>query len=192
MSGYVPHIKMKTVFESDTVEVELLPMTKKQMMLLGSQETRKDEVTGKSVPVDMVAAAQIADDILAANVVSIHGLKDADGNAIAKETVLETAYFIELAGEIFEHLSNPGLSLDALKANLTPDALVVITVPNAYSLKGFLRAFVGYELIHPDHTLHHSRRTVDALLARHGFAADHAFSFVNGGSGPTFTSVRSR
>ena len=121
MSGYVPHIKMKTVFESDTVEVELLPMTKKQMMLLGSQETRKDEVTGKSVPVDMVAAAQIADDILAANVVSIHGLKDADGNAIDKDVVLETAYFIELAGEVFEHLtSSAEMTKDEVKKSDAP------------------------------------------------------------------------
>ena len=45
-----------------------------------------------------------------------------------------------MVGEILEHLSNPGLALDALRSITSPGAIVVATVPNAYSLKGFLRA----------------------------------------------------
>ncbi len=75
---------------------------------------------------------------------------------IEKPADYPKAHFdIVVAGEIFEHLSNPGRALEALRASVSPNAKLVITVPNAYSLKGFLRAIVGHELIHPDHVLHH-------------------------------------
>jgi SAM-dependent methyltransferase len=90
---------------------------------------------------------------------------------------------VVIAGEIFEHLSNPGRALDALKKNLSPGTTLVVSVPNAYSLKGFCRAFAGHEWIHPDHTLHHSPRTLYALLSRHGFSIDSTFSVINGGTG---------
>lgn len=86
-----------------------------------------------------------------------------------------------VVGEILEHLSNPGLALDALRSITSPGAIVVATVPNAYSLKGFLRAITGHEFIHPDHTLHHSQGTLKELLSRHGFEIEQSFSFVNGG-----------
>ena len=90
---------------------------------------------------------------------------------------------IVIAGEILEHLSNPGRALDALNEILSPGTTVVVTVPNAYSFKGFCRAFAGHEWIHPDHTLHHSPRTLDALLSRHGFSIDSTFCVINGGTG---------
>lgn len=90
---------------------------------------------------------------------------------------------VVVAGETFEHLSNPGRALEALRASVSPNAKLVITVPNAYSLKGFLRAVVGHELIHPDHVLHHSLRTLASLLSRHGFEVVETFGYVQGGTG---------
>jgi 2-polyprenyl-3-methyl-5-hydroxy-6-metoxy-1,4-benzoquinol methylase len=87
-----------------------------------------------------------------------------------------------IAGEIFEHLSNPGKAVECLSAIAKPTTKLIITVPNAYSLKGFIRALARHELIHGDHTLHHSPHTLKSLLTRHGFAVDSYFGFVNGGT----------
>jgi len=84
---------------------------------------------------------------------------------------------------IFEHLSNPGKALDCIRSTIKSSSVLVITVPNAYSIKGFLRAVIKHELIHPDHTLHHSPHTLKTLLERHGFSVNTYFSYVNGGSG---------
>lgn len=88
-----------------------------------------------------------------------------------------------VAGEILEHLSNPGKAIESIRAVVKPFTKLLITVPNAYSFKGFSRALLKHELIHPDHTLHHSPYTLKALLERHGFSGDDYFSFVNGGTG---------
>jgi 2-polyprenyl-3-methyl-5-hydroxy-6-metoxy-1,4-benzoquinol methylase len=93
-------------------------------------------------------------------------------------------YDLVIAGEILEHLSNPGRALDAARTRLSPCGEVVITAPNANSLKVFLRAVMGYELIHPDHVLHHSLRTLTALAERHNFKVISVFSFVNEGKSP--------
>jgi 2-polyprenyl-3-methyl-5-hydroxy-6-metoxy-1,4-benzoquinol methylase len=90
---------------------------------------------------------------------------------------------IVVAGEILEHLSNPGKALESINQVLTNSQLLVITVPNAYSFKGFCRAVFGYEFIHEDHVLHHSPYTLKSLLARYGFKIEQSFSFVNGGTG---------
>jgi 2-polyprenyl-3-methyl-5-hydroxy-6-metoxy-1,4-benzoquinol methylase len=69
------------------------------------------------------------------------------------------SFDIVLAGEIFEHLSNPGKALECLRGIMNPGTQLIITVPNTYSFKGFCRATLKHELIHPDHTLHHKSIT---------------------------------
>ncbi|MBW4524952.1 MAG: class I SAM-dependent methyltransferase [Phormidium tanganyikae FI6-MK23] len=93
-----------------------------------------------------------------------------------------------VAGEIFEHLSSPGLALNCLRQIMRPQSQLVISVPNSYSLKGFLRAASGHEFIHPDHTLHHSPHTLKILLSRYGFEVKRYFSYINGGTG-VFASI---
>lgn len=105
------------------------------------------------------------------------------GNIENVEEYPQEEFDVVIAGEILEHLSNPGRALDSLRQIMSPSTKLVITVPNAYSFKGFCRALLKYELIHPDHTLHHSPYTLKALLERHKFHVDSYFSFVNGGTG---------
>lgn len=105
------------------------------------------------------------------------------GNIETPDDYPEDHFDIILAGEIMEHLSNPGKALDAIRKNMQSETRLIVTVPNAYSLKGFMRAIMGHELIHPDHTLHHSPYTLKSLLERHGFVIESQFSYVNGGKG---------
>jgi SAM-dependent methyltransferase len=89
---------------------------------------------------------------------------------------------IIVAGEILEHLDNPGKALDCLHSISKPHTQLIITVPNAYSLKSFLRVLNKYELIHPDHTLFHSPHTLKVLLDRHGFQVTQYFGSLGGGT----------
>lgn len=115
---------------------------------------------------------------------SKHGIKNIKyGNIEEAEHYPQGEFDYIVAGEILEHLSNPGNALDAIRRNTKNNTKLIITVPNAYSFKGFVRAVGKHELIHPDHILHHSPYTLKALLERHGFSVESYFSFVNGGQG---------
>lgn len=105
------------------------------------------------------------------------------GNIEKLEDYPQGPFDYVIAGEIFEHLYNPGLALTAAHRHMAGKGEIVITVPNAYSFKGFCRAALGYEWIHPDHVLHHSASTLTTLLQRHGFEPVQWISYVNGGSG---------
>lgn len=105
------------------------------------------------------------------------------GNIENYEDYPQKEFDLIIAGEILEHLSNPGKALDCLRKVTKANTRLIITVPNAYSFKGFLRAMAKHEFIHPDHTLHHSLYTLKSLLNRHGFVIESCFSFVNGGTG---------
>lgn len=113
-----------------------------------------------------------------------HGISNIKhGNIENLQDYPQDDFEIIIAGEIFEHLSNPGKALDSIRYSMKSSATLVITVPNAYSVKGFLRSLFKHELIHPDHTLHHSPNTLKTLIERHGFFVKKYFSYVNGGTG---------
>jgi 2-polyprenyl-3-methyl-5-hydroxy-6-metoxy-1,4-benzoquinol methylase len=74
-----------------------------------------------------------------------------------------------VAGEIVEHLPNPGRSLSEMHRFLQPDGRIIITVPNAFSIKVMLRVLSSVELVHPDHLYYFSQRTIGRLLQISGF-----------------------
>lgn len=88
-----------------------------------------------------------------------------------------------IAGEIIEHLSNPGRFLDGLHAVVAPNGKVVLTTVNAYCGFRFaisaLRGRGGtVEPVHPDHVAYYSRSTLSLLLKRHGLAIEQ-FGFYD-------------
>lgn len=90
------------------------------------------------------------------------------------------SFNLVVAGELLEHLSNPGLCLRRLRLLIDRDGILVITVPNAFSLKTFLRVGCGVELVHPDHVSYYSIVTIKKLLSRYGFyVTSHAFYVSN-------------
>ena len=113
-----------------------------------------------------------------------HGIRNIKhGNIERPEDYPPGPFDFVVAGEIFEHLNNPGMALMAVNRCMAGSGTLIITVPNAYSLKGFCRATCGYEWIHPDHVLHHSPSTLNTLLTRHGFTPTQWFAYANGGTG---------
>jgi hypothetical protein len=74
-----------------------------------------------------------------------------------------------LAGELIEHLDNPGRFLEGVKPFMSPTSTLLITTPNGPSLKYFVHATCGNDRSHPDHSLMFSASTLTTLLSRHGF-----------------------
>lgn len=92
---------------------------------------------------------------------------------------------VVVAGELLEHLDGPGDFLEAVKVLVAPGGVLVLTTPNAHSLTNALAAVAGRELVNPDHVAWLSWRTLETLLARHGWRLDrlayYRFPRVEGG-----------
>ncbi len=94
------------------------------------------------------------------------------------KVAVETQFGVIIAGEMIEHLNNPGLFLNGIKRFMNPDTRLVITTVNAYSGMRFLiyglRGRRGIlEPVHPDHVAYYSYSTLKLLLERHGFTVEN-------------------
>ena len=89
---------------------------------------------------------------------------------------LDQQFDVILAGEMIEHLSNPGLFLRGIKRFMRSDSTLVITTINAYC--GFRLFIYGLrggggraEPVHPDHVAYYSYATIHHLLSRENLVA---------------------
>lgn len=85
---------------------------------------------------------------------------------------------VVVAGEIIEHLDNPGAFLDALHLLCASDGRLVITTPNAYGWVNPMAVLSGHEVNHPDHIAMYTWRTLSELLRRHGWEVVETATFV--------------
>lgn len=83
---------------------------------------------------------------------------------------LEKRFDMIVAAEIIEHLYNPMQMLLQAKRFMNRDSALLITMPNALSIKFFLHATCGREISGPDHTAIFSPNILERLLQRAGFA----------------------
>jgi 2-polyprenyl-3-methyl-5-hydroxy-6-metoxy-1,4-benzoquinol methylase len=76
---------------------------------------------------------------------------------------------IIVAGEIMEHLSNPGLFLRGISRFMRRHkSRLIISVPNAFSYRHFIPVLLSKtEFVMPDHTAYYSFSTLRELLQRH-------------------------
>jgi SAM-dependent methyltransferase len=80
-----------------------------------------------------------------------------------------------VAGEVIEHLDDPGSFLDGLHALVAPGGLLVVTTPNAAGLVNAAALLGNYEVNHPDHVILFTCTTLDAMLTRHDWQpVEHA------------------
>lgn len=95
-----------------------------------------------------------------------------------KKEPAETAIFpvqfdIIFAGDLIEHLVNPGLFLDACKKMLKPGGLLILTTPNTFNLFNITEKLTKSEpTVNPDHTFYFNKKVVKVLLDKCGFAVD--------------------
>jgi len=96
-------------------------------------------------------------------------------NAIAgnverlEEVSISGPFDLIVAGDIIEHLSNPGLMLEGAKRFCTPQTTLAISTPNAFGLPGFVRYFLGGFREGDEHVMSFNRFNLDNLLVRHGY-----------------------
>ncbi|MCH7518012.1 MAG: methyltransferase domain-containing protein [Candidatus Dadabacteria bacterium] len=89
---------------------------------------------------------------------------------------------IILLPDVIEHLNNPGLALANIRALCVKNGCkLIITAPNAYSIKSYFRVVIGYEYIHQDHVAFYSIYTLYNLLKRFEFDCEDFFAFPGGG-----------
>lgn len=74
-----------------------------------------------------------------------------------------------VAGELIEHVYNAGLFLDSVKKHMHKNSIVIVTTPNAFSIRRILGSvLVGTLRENPEHTAYYSDTTIKQLLARKG------------------------
>ncbi|HXM00797.1 MAG TPA: class I SAM-dependent methyltransferase [Rhizomicrobium sp.] len=93
------------------------------------------------------------------------------GNAEKMDTAHFRAEGIDLivAGEVIEHMNNPGLFLEGCAEILKDGGELLITVPNAFAPSRFVHLLLGREVVHKDHVAYYSPKTMTELIRRHGF-----------------------
>ena len=76
------------------------------------------------------------------------------------------------AGDLIEHLSNPGLFLDACKAHLKEGGRLVLTTPNTFNLFNITEKLTKNEpTVNPDHTFYFNSKVLRKLLQKNGMKA---------------------
>jgi SAM-dependent methyltransferase len=89
---------------------------------------------------------------------------------------------VVVAGEIIEHLNNPGLFLAGIQRYMAPESQLVITTVNAYcAMRYFYYGARGkkgrVEPTHPDHVAYYSYSTLKLLVERHRLDLEHFYFY---------------
>lgn len=84
---------------------------------------------------------------------------------------LSGRFDVILFPEVLEHIANPGIALTKLKEilRMNPGSILLVSVPNAYSIQHFISACNSVELVHADHYYYFSPVTLRKLLIDCGF-----------------------
>lgn len=96
--------------------------------------------------------------------------------------ISKTQWNIIVAGDVVEHMDNPGMFFRTARRLLKDDGILIVTVPSAFSAKRFFwLALTGNEQVHLDHTAYFSEATLTQIANRSGFkvAEMYGFQWVN-------------
>lgn len=90
--------------------------------------------------------------------------------AAAEDFSFDVKFDVIFAGDLIEHLVNPGLFLENAKKNLKPGGRLILTTPNTFNLFVIAGKLTRPEpVINPDHTFYFNRRTISTLLDKCGW-----------------------
>ena len=89
--------------------------------------------------------------------------------ADAQNFDLDRNFDVIVAGDVIEHLENLAGFLECCKNHLRPDGVILISTPNPWYWRYFIKAGLMNEFnSNPEHTLWLCPRTLRQLLNRHG------------------------
>lgn len=84
----------------------------------------------------------------------------------AEDLKLNEKFDFIYAGDVIEHMNNPGSFFNNAKSLLNDNGALIISVPNAYSFNVFKFILTGIEPTHKDHTYYFSVKTLTELCSR--------------------------
>lgn len=108
------------------------------------------------------------------------------GDAEGLDTLGCGLFDVVVAGEIIEHLRNPGNFLRTAKSVLKPKGPLVITTTNAFCLRRLMRVAFGSESIHPDHNCYFSHTRLRHLVVAGWFDCIEQHNYRIRGVRPLF------
>ncbi|MPZ91959.1 MAG: methyltransferase domain-containing protein [Actinobacteria bacterium] len=122
--------------------------------------------------------ADVANSCLGVDIddVGVEKLKDLGFNVIrgdAQNLDISERFDVVVAGDVIEHLDNPGGLIQSAQRHLRPRGLLLITTPNPWWWMHIIRAIKGRVHVNPEHTTWFSLGTLTELLRRYGFVIDH-------------------
>lgn len=85
-----------------------------------------------------------------------------------QEITLKEKFDYIIAGELIEHLSNPGFFLDGLAKHLTKNGTIILTTPNISSLLLYILVVAFDKTQDPTHTFYFDKKNLEVLVNRHG------------------------
>lgn len=89
--------------------------------------------------------------------------------ASAEHFSFPVKFDVIFAGDLIEHLSNPGLFLESCAAHLKPGGRLILTTPNTFNLFNMAEKLTKREpTINPDHTFYFNSKTLQKLLEKNG------------------------
>jgi 2-polyprenyl-3-methyl-5-hydroxy-6-metoxy-1,4-benzoquinol methylase len=96
----------------------------------------------------------------------------ADARTVRRDQIPLDRIDLIVAGDIIEHLSDPGALLDNAARLSDPGTRLALTTPNAVGLAAFLRYFRGGTLEGDAHVVSFNRYSLGNLLQQHGWTVD--------------------
>lgn len=98
-----------------------------------------------------------------------------------QENKFNEEFDLIIAGELIEHLPNPGQFLKNLLPHMSSQTELLITTPNPTGYIRFFDAFIQRERVRSDHMAWHSTNTLRFLLEAYGYKVKESFfySFIS-------------
>jgi SAM-dependent methyltransferase len=121
------------------------------------------------VDVDEAGVKALAEAGIFSNIIA------ADVNSLTKADLPLDFVDVIVAGDVIEHLSNPGSALDSFHRFCGENTRLILTTPNAMGLPNFLRYLAGRFVDTPDHVCTFTAFSLVNLLRRHGWVVEHLF-----------------
>lgn len=93
----------------------------------------------------------------------------------AEELAIDRTFDSIIAGELIEHLSNPGTFLEAARRHLKPDGRIILTTPYPFAALNFFYALLKFPKTcsNKEHTQWFCPSTLRELARRYGYRVVH-------------------
>lgn len=99
--------------------------------------------------------------------------------ANAERFALRKRFDVIVAGEIIEHVDNPGAFLTSCREHLAPGGLLVMTTPNTFSVNNLAKGLIfGRVALFHEHVNAYTTELLAELLRRHGLRVTRAEYFT--------------